>query len=164
MAKGKIEERGGETHEEKTVVVSDERVIARKVQISAANFVDQGVEVQDIEGLPEEFKRGDTLTGFPPSPKFEKPGNAVFGYYVCTRQNVGPNNSRLYELAVPRKDEEPLTVAVWGSSALDRLIDSCFPPLVSGDKIAIIYLVCVESVEIGREIENVTRELMSSDG
>jgi len=128
------------TEETGAVVVSDERVVARKVQISAVKIVDQGVEVQDIEGLPEEFKRGDTLTGFAPSPKWEKAGEALFGYYVGTRSDVGPNHSRLYEIAVPRKDEEPLTTAVWGSAALDRLMDSCFPALVSGDKIAIIYL------------------------
>ena len=134
MGKSKVAEQSQE------VVVSDERVVARKVNISPVALVDQGVEVQDIEGLPEEFKRGDTLTGFPPSPKWEKPGEALFGYYVTTRVDVGPNKSRLYEIAVPRKDEEPLTVAVWGSAALDRLIDSCFPALVSGDKVAIIFL------------------------
>ena len=35
---------------------------------------------------------------------------------------------------------EPLTVAVWGSSALDRLVDSCFPKLATGDKVGIIYV------------------------
>lgn len=121
-------------------VVQDQRTLARKVQIEPVGFVDQGVEVQDIVGLPEEFKRGETLSGFPPSPNWEKPGQALFGYYVGMRENIGPNSSRLYELAMPRKDEDPLTVAVWGSAALDRLFDSAFPPVKSGDKVGIIFL------------------------
>lgn len=125
---------------EQAVDVVDQRTVAKKVTISPVGFVDQGVEVSAIEGLPEEFKRGETLSGFPPSPEWKQPGQALFGYYVATRDKVGPNESRLYEIAVPRKDDEPLTVAVWGSAALDRLMDSCFPPIKIGDRLAIIFL------------------------
>lgn len=135
MSKKGKEETGGAV-----VEVKDQRTVAKAVSIMPVGFVDQGVEVSDIAGLPEEFKRAETLSGFPPSPKWEKAGEALFGYYVGMRGEVGPNNSRLYEIAVPRKDEDPLTVAVWGSAALDRLVDSCYPPLASGDKMAIIYL------------------------
>lgn len=120
--------------------VVDQKVVAGKIKISPVAIVDSGVEVDQIEGLPEEFKRAQTLSGFPPSPEWKAPGDALFGYFVMMREKVGPNESRLYELAVPRKDEEPLTVAVWGSAALDRLVDSCFPPLKSGDKLAIMFL------------------------
>jgi hypothetical protein len=120
--------------------VADQKVLMPKVRISQVGLVDQGLEVTQIEGLPEEFKRGETLSGFPPSPEWKNPGDAIFGYFVKQREKIGPNESRLYELAVPRKDEEPLTVAVWGSAALDRLVDSAFPPLKSGDKVAIIFL------------------------
>jgi hypothetical protein len=125
---------------EAAVAVADERTIAKKLAIVPVGFVDQGVEVQNIEGLPEEFKRSETLSGFPPSPDWKKAGDALFGYFVGQRDGIGPNNSRIYEIAVPRKDEEPLTVAVWGSAALDRLMDSCFPKLVTGDKVGIIYV------------------------
>lgn len=128
------------TVEEHVPTVANQRTVAKTVQIQPVGFVDQGVEVQDLAGLPEEFKRGDTLSGFPPSPEWKKPGEALFGYYVMTREGVGPNESRLYEIAVPRKDDEPLTVAVWGSAALDRLMDSAFPALKQGDKLAIIFL------------------------
>lgn len=120
--------------------VLNQRTVAKKVTIQPVGFVDQGVEVQNIEGLPEEFKRGETLSGFPPSPNWEKPGEALFGYYVGMRDNIGPNNSRLYEIAMPRKNEEPLTIAAWGSAALDRLFDSAYPAVKQGDKIAIVYL------------------------
>lgn len=127
-------------NKETDVAVQDAKTLMPKVKISPVAMVDQGVEVSSIEGLPEEFKRAETLSGFPPSPEWKNPGDALFGYYVGTREKIGPNESRLYELAVPRKDEEPLTVAVWGSAALDRLVDSAFPPLKSGDKMAIIFL------------------------
>lgn len=122
------------------IVVADQRTLTKKVTIQPVGYVDQGVEVQDIQGLPEEFKHGETLSGFPPSPKWETPGQALFGYYVTMRENIGPNESRLYEISVPRKDEEPLTIAVWGSAALDRLMDSAYPKIKMGDKIAIIFL------------------------
>jgi hypothetical protein len=53
---------------------------------------------------------------------------------------VGPNHSRVYELSVPGKDGESLTVVVWGSTALDRQFDSAFPPVQTGDKLAIIFV------------------------
>lgn len=120
--------------------VVDQKTLGGKIKISPVSIVDSGVEVDQIEGLPEEFKRAQTISGFPPSPEWKNPGDALFGYFVTMRDKIGPNESRLYELAVPRKDEDPLTVAVWGSAALDRLIDSCFPPLKSGDKMAIMFL------------------------
>lgn len=124
----------------KAVAKAEAKAVAAKVEIRPAELVEQDLEVADIAGLPEEFKRGDTLTGFPPSPKFETPGDAVFGYFITMREGVGPNNSRLYELSVPRKGEEPKTIAVWGSAALDRLFDSAFPPVQVGDKVGIIYI------------------------
>jgi len=130
----------GKKKESTAVAVQDAKTIMPRVKITAVALVDQGVEVSSIEGLPEEFKRAETLSGFPPSPEWKSPGDALFGYFVGTREMVGPNESRLYEIAMPRTDEEPLTVAVWGSAALDRLIDSAFPPLKSGDKVAIIFL------------------------
>lgn len=130
----------GKKKDSTAVEVAKERSVARKISICPVTLADDNVEVQQIEGLPEEFKRGETLSGFPPSPKWEKAGEAIFGYFVGLRENIGPNNSRLYELSVPRGEEEPLTVAVWGSAALDRLFDSSFPPVQSGDKVAIIFL------------------------
>ena len=57
------------------------------------------------------------------------------------RKDVGPNASRLYEVAAFQgHDKDPLHVAVWGSAALDRLFDSAYPPILSGDKVAIVYL------------------------
>lgn len=115
-------------------------VVSAPMKIVAVAIVDEsGAETIDMTGLPEEFKRAETLSGFPPSPKFEHPGDALFGYYVCTREDVGPNHSRLYEISLPRKDQEPLTVALWGSAALDRLMDSAFPKIKTGDKLGVIY-------------------------
>lgn len=121
-------------------VVENAMVISKPLHIAAARIVNDGVEVAEIEGLPAEFQNADTLEGFPPSPKFEKPGDAVFGYFITRREGVGPNSSRLYELSMPQKGAEPITIAVWGSTAIDRLFDSAFPPIKTGDKLGFIYI------------------------
>lgn len=117
------------------------QAVAERVKIGPVALVDQSMSITEIEGLPEEYKKGDTLSGFPPSPEWKHPGDAIFGHFVIMRPDVGPNNSRLYEIAAYQGvGKDPLTVAVWGSAALDRLFDSAFPPIVSGDKLAIIYI------------------------
>ena len=42
--------------------------------ITAARLVDEGGSTQEVVGLPAEFKTAETLAGFPPSAKFDKPG------------------------------------------------------------------------------------------
>jgi hypothetical protein len=117
------------------------RAVAERVTVQPVGLVDQGLSVSEIQGLPEEFKKGETLSGFPPSPSWEKPGETIFGDFIIMRPDVGPNNSRLYELAAFQgAEKDPLTVAVWGSAALDRLFDSAYPPIQTGDKLAIIFL------------------------
>lgn len=118
-----------------------ERGISGPVKIRPVALIDQGADVTEMEGMPEEYRRGETMSGFPPSPDWQEPGEAVFGHFIGLRLDVGPNKSRIYELAAYQgKNKEPLTVAVWGSAALDRLFDSAFPPIRMGDRLAIIYL------------------------
>lgn len=126
--------------ESNDVTIHDERSVMGPLKITPARLVDDAVEVTQLEGLPAEFANSETMAGFPPSPKFEKKGDCIFGEYVGLRQNIGPNNSRVYELAVPNGTGDTFTVAVWGSTALDRLFDSAYPPVQQGDKLAIIYL------------------------
>jgi len=122
------------------VTIQDERSLMGPLRIVPAQLVDDGVEVSKLEGLPAEFAEGETMAGFPPSPKFENKGEAVFGEFSRVSHGVGPNKSRLYELSCPRQDGQALTVAVWGSTALDRLFDSAYPPIQQGDRLAVIYL------------------------
>lgn len=111
-----------------------------RVVIRPAKIEDLQAEVGAVEGLPSEFEKSETMAGFPPSPKFEKRGDTIFGDFVGVRLGVGPNKSRVYELNVPNGDNSSFAVAVWGSTALDRLFDSAFPPIQQGDKLAFIYL------------------------
>lgn len=98
-------------------------------------------EAIDVSGLPDEWQAAEKLGGFAPSPLFETPGEALFGTYVGMRDNVGPNNSRVYEImAYQGPDKKAELTAVWGSTALDRMFDSAFPKIKSGDRIGIIYL------------------------
>lgn len=127
-------------NEEKGLTVRDERVLTGPLTVKACKIIDDAVEVAEVLGLPEDFGRSQTLAGFPPSAKFEHKGDAIFGVYIGMRKDVGPNHSRVYELSVPSKDGEGMTVVVWGSTALDRQFDSAFPPIQTGDKLAIIYI------------------------
>ncbi len=95
----------------------------------------------EVEGLPAEWQAADVLGGLPPSPVFETPGEAIFGLFVGVRDNVGPNNSRVYELMAHKgPDQKPELTAVWGSTALDRMFDSAMPKVQAGDRIGIVYL------------------------
>lgn len=122
------------------VTVVDKRAVMGSLTVTPARLVDDALEVEQVSGLPAEFEGGEVMAGFPPSPKFEKKGETVFGAYVGMRLDVGPNKSRVYELSQPGPDGEALTIAVWGSTAIDRLFDSAYPPIQQGDKLAFIYL------------------------
>ena len=128
-----------ENEEQSVATAGEKTVLSTPLKIRPVMIVDLGVEVGVMEGLPAEFARCETLSGFPPSPKWEQIGDALFGYFVTLRDNVGPNASRLYEIAIPQKDGEPKTIALWGSAAIDRLFDSAFPKIKTGDKLGVIY-------------------------
>ena len=120
------------------VTKPEERAVAAPVKLRPARIEGELDEMGAIEGLPDEFLNTETYSGFPPSPKWDNPGDAVFGYYLSQQTNIGPNASKMYEISVPRKGEEPKTVAVWGTAALDRLMAQSTVQI--GDKVAIIYL------------------------
>lgn len=120
---------------------AEPRELGKPVSIQAVGLIDQGTPIESIEGLPADMRQAETLAGFPPSPEWRKPGEALFGDFIGVRTDVGPNHSRLYEIAAYQgEDKDPLTVAVWGSAALDRLFDSAYPPIQTGDKMGIIFL------------------------
>lgn len=121
------------------VEVIDERTVMKPLTCQPAQIVDDALEVAKIEGLPEEFLGGKFETGFPPSVKFERVGDFIGGAYVMHREGVGPNKSRIYELAIG-DGEKALKVVVWGSTVLDRQFDSAYPPIQQGDKVGIVYL------------------------
>lgn len=126
--------------ESKDLTVQDSRTVAGPMRCQPAQIVDESIELTKIEGLPEEFLGGKFEHGFPPTVKFEKPGDFAGGEFVHMRTGVGPNASRVYELAVPDGNGGHLNVVVWGSTVLDRHFDSAYPPVQQGDKIGIMYL------------------------
>jgi len=121
------------------VTVENSRTVAGPVVVIPARLFDLGIDVTEVKGLPAEFAQSETLSGFPPSAKFEKVGECVFGEFIGMREEVGPNTSRLYEISIPNGTDRT-TVAVWGGAAIDRLFDSAYPPIQQGDRIAFIYL------------------------
>lgn len=131
---------GSKTKETTDLTVQDSRTVMGPLKIRPAAIIDEALEVSAIEGLPAEFLGGKFAQGFPPTVKFENPGDFAGGVYVTHRDGVGPNKSRIYELNVPNDTPDGLQVVVWGSTALDRLFDSAYPPVQQGDKLAIIYV------------------------
>jgi hypothetical protein len=122
------------------LTIQDERSLTKRLTVAPATIIDQSAEVGKVEGLPEEFRHSEQYAGFPPTAKFERPGQCVYGTYAGHREGVGPNASRLYELMIPTSRGEQVLVAVWGSSALDRLFDNVHPLVQPGDKLAFVFL------------------------
>lgn len=123
------------------VVVKDETSVMDPLKVQMAKLVDGSVDVSSLEGLPDGFDGGEILAGLPPSPRFEKKGDAVFGEFVRYQEGVGPNNSRIYQLSCPTgKGNERIDIAVWGTTAIDSKFDSAFPPIQPGDRLGFVYI------------------------
>lgn len=131
---------GSKTKETTDVTIHDIRTVLAPLKCQPAQIIDDALEVSKIEGLPAEFAGGSFMTGFPPSVKFEKPGDFAGGEFIYLRTDVGPNRSRVYELAVPNGNGGTFNVVVWGATALDRQWDSAYPPIMQGDKVGIVYI------------------------
>lgn len=131
---------GSKTKETTDVAIQDSRTVMGPLTCRPASIVDDSMEVAKIEGLPAEFVGGSFMTGFPPTVKFEKPGDFIGGEFVHLRTDVGPNHSRVYELAVPDGNGGTFNAIVWGATALDRQFDSAYPPILQGDKLGIVYI------------------------
>lgn len=116
-------------------------IVPVTVNLQPVAFEAPEAESIEVAGLPAEWGNAEVLGGFAPSPLFETPGEALFGTYVGVRDNVGPNNSRVYEImAYQGADKKEEMVALWGSTALDRMFDSAFPRIKTGDKVGVVYL------------------------
>lgn len=134
-SKGELVAKSGVT------VIEDERtIVTKRFNAQPVVYVDNSMEVNLIAGLPPEFDSAAMLTGFPPAAKFQNPGDYAMGEFIGMREKVGPNESRVYELSIPQEGKPSFTGIVWGSTALDRLWDSSFPPIQQGDRVAIVYL------------------------
>ena len=68
------------------------------------------------------------------------------GTYVSKRENVGPNNSNMYDI---RKAGSSV-VGVWGST----LLDDKFNGISIGEDIRIVYLGLAKGEKTGREYHN----------
>ena len=67
------------------------------------------------------------------------------------RSEVGPNTSRLYEIAAETGERDPLLISVWGTTVLDRLMDMAFAKgLTAGDRVAIVYLGAAKNAKPGQ--------------
>jgi hypothetical protein len=105
-----------------------------------------------LASLPAEFRDGEQIAGFPPQPSWTEKGQAIWGTFLNLREAVGPNSSRIYEIAADAgKGKEPVLVGVWGTTVLDRQMDEAFAKgLSSGDKLAIVYLGTTPSKKAGQ--------------
>lgn len=74
-------------------------------------------------------------SGVLPMADFERAGSRVIGAYRATRENIGVNESRIYDFADPETGE---LFGVWGSTILDQRMDILLPK--PGDFLRIIYL------------------------
>lgn len=86
-------------------------------------------------GIPGGWEAAKALqSGLTPVALMDEPGDYVSGIYGGQIDNVGPNHSRMYRI----KLGDNLTVSVWGSTALDNIMDLSTPKV--GGHILIQYL------------------------
>ena len=98
----------------------------------------------DQSQVPALFRGHKMQTGsFKPVADWDKPGDCIAGTFQRVRTEVGPNNSRIYELNVDIPEllggRKPFEAAFWGSTQLDDLFDTHEPPVTEGDRVLIIY-------------------------
>ncbi|MBA7624001.1 hypothetical protein ES703_31405 [subsurface metagenome] len=77
--------------------------------------------------------------------EYEKEGDAIVGVYISNQDNVGENNSMVYNLEQPNGK----IISVWGSV----VIDSKMKLVKIGDDIRIVYLGKVKPSQ-GREYKD----------
>lgn len=105
------------------------------------HFAGSAAQTFDDSAIPAEFREGlvQEFGSLPPVFKFDTPGQTAFGYFARMEENIGPNQSRLYYLLVPKPNStERLPICIWGSTALDMCFDDACPQ--TGDKLVIIYV------------------------
>jgi hypothetical protein len=120
---------------------------ARQTQtltVARASLVDAATS-GNVDGQAVPTPRGwdgDDVTaipsGFAASPLWDVPGKYVEGIYKGMRQDVGPNNSDVYDLDVIDPDTgEAVPVTVWGGTVLTNKMRQYEPPV--GCRIMIQY-------------------------
>src|SRR5580704_7618684 len=68
------------------------------------------------------------------------------GIYLGSRDEVGPNKSKLYDFRQP----DGSTISVWGNSALDNKLKN----INLNDEVKIVYLGFAKSEKTGRQYRN----------
>lgn len=96
--------------------------------------VQQGPDF-DVDLTKEGFTEAPSTLA--PTAQWSKVGEYVDGQYLGQQDEVGPNNSRLYNF----KMEDGALVAVWGGTVLDNRMDMCAAQgLKAGDRVRIVYV------------------------
>lgn len=99
-----------------------------------------------LQYFPRTFQvKGNLHTGtFPPVAEWRRAGDCVAGRFERVRPDVGPNNSRLYELVIDEPDllqgRPEFRASFWGGTQLDALFDTSTPKVEPGDKICVVFL------------------------
>lgn len=75
---------------------------------------------------------------------FQKPGDWVAGEYVGTRDDIGPNASRLYDIKV----DGNYFCSIWGCTILDMKMDMLNPK--PGQTLLVQYTGTVPTSKVGR--------------
>lgn len=70
----------------------------------------------------------------------------IEGTYVSKQENVGPNNSNMYNIIKP----DGTTVGVWGNT----MLNDKFQKIKAGEEIKIVYLGMAQSEKTGRQYHN----------
>ena len=96
-----------------------------KVQPKQARIMSGGLETTNILAPPGmDFNRTIDAPEVTPTVEWENPGDFIIGVYRGFRPDIGPNNSRLYNLFAL----DGQIVSIWGATILDSKMDLLNPP------------------------------------
>jgi len=90
------------------------------------------------EGIPDSFRKSEFFSSeFPPSPKWENPGQMVYGIFCGKQEEIGPHHSTLYHFETPLKKGGSFRWGLWGTKAIDSVLDRM--GLAEGEALLVCY-------------------------
>lgn len=128
-------QRGATPASRSAVPATRQSSVPAKYELRQVEFVESENAVApefDVDMKREGFT--EAPSSLTPTANWTVPGEMLEGVYLGMQENIGPNNSRLYNFRM----EDGATVSVWGATVLDNRMDLLRPPV--GSIVRIIYV------------------------
>jgi hypothetical protein len=104
--------------------------------LTPVEFVESEVAAPETEVAVDLTNEGynEAPSSLTPTANWTTPGQYIEGVFLGQQENIGPNQSRLYNFRMPDNQ----IVSVWGGTVLDNRMDMMRPP--AGSIVKIVYI------------------------